>query len=87
MKDQLINKELEAAKWEDFDASQEAKVNPELKWGEHAILLKLDAEMLRQISLISQKKGKIATQTLLKLWIAERIIDEMALLKKSGIIS
>ncbi len=85
--DMLINKELEDAKWEDFDAAQEVKVNPELKWGEGAILLKLDPEMLNQISLISQKKGKIATQSLIKLWIAERIIDEMAHLKKAGLIS
>jgi len=43
--------------------------------------------MLKQINLISQKKGEIATNNLLKLWIAERIIDEMAHLKKAGIIS
>lgn len=87
MEDQLINKELEDAKWEDFDASQEVKVNPELKWGEHAILLKLDPEMIKQIGLISQKKGKIASHSLIKLWIAERIIDELAHLKKAGAIS
>ena len=87
MNDKLINKELEDAKWEDFDASQEVKVNPELKWGEHSILLKLDSEMLKQINLISPKRGEIATHSLIKLWIAERIIDEMAHLKKAGIIS
>lgn len=86
-KDMQLNKELESASWDDFDASKETKVTPELKWGEHATLLKLDEELLEKIRLIGAKKGKIGTSTLLKLWIAERVIDELAHLKKTGTIS
>ena len=86
-KDFEINKELENAKWEDFDATREAKVTPELKWEEQPTLLKLDPEMLEQIRLVSEKKGKIGTHALLRLWIAERLIDEMSHLRKTGVIS
>ncbi|MGP8329186.1 MAG: hypothetical protein ACT6FF_02550 [Methanosarcinaceae archaeon] len=85
--DMRLNRELEDASWEDFDASNEVNVVPELKWGEHATLLKLDSEMLEHIRLIGAKKGKIGTHTLLKLWIAERVIDELAHLKKTVAIS
>ena len=86
-KDFEINKELENSKWEDFDRVQEVKVTPELKWGEQPTLLSLDPEMFEQIRLISEKKGKIGTHALLRLWIAERLIDELSHLRKTGVIS
>lgn len=63
----------------DWDESKAVRVNPEprLRSG-ISTSIRLPKEMVTKLKKIAKKKGDIGYQTLLKIWIAERLEKESA---------
>lgn len=63
----------------DWDFSKSVEVTPEKKTTSGiSTSIRLPEEMVRKLRKIAQKKGGIGYQTLLKIWIAERLEQESA---------
>ena len=63
----------------DWDYSKSVKVNPEKKsTSDVSTSIRLPKTMVNKLRRIAKKKGDIGYQTLLKIWIAERLEQEAA---------
>ena len=72
--------QYEASEWDD---SNTVEVNPEprLKTG-ISTSIRLPTDMIKKLRRIAAKKGDIGYQTLIKIWIAERLDEELE--KRAG---
>ena len=62
----------------DWDDSESVEVIPEKKTSGISTSIRLPKEMVTKLRRIARKKGDIGYQTLLKIWIAERLEKEIA---------
>ncbi|MBC7457160.1 MAG: hypothetical protein H7235_02695 [Bdellovibrionaceae bacterium] len=63
----------------DWDDSKSVKVTPEKKvTSDVSTSIRLPKTMVNKLKRIAKKKGDIGYQTLLKIWIAERLEQEAA---------
>ena len=62
----------------DWDDSKSVEVMPEKKASGVSTSIRLPKEMISKLKKIARKKGNIGYQTLLKIWIAERLEKETA---------
>lgn len=68
--------EYKAAEW---DESKSVVVTPEKRAeGGLSTSIRLPKSMVKRLRKIAEKKGDIGYQTLIKIWIAERLEDEDA---------
>jgi len=81
-KKKTVSKKLEYNP-DEWDESRSVEVTPEprIKSGV-STSIRLPKEMVAKLRKIARKKGDIGYQTLIKIWIAERLEDEMS--KKVG---
>jgi predicted DNA binding CopG/RHH family protein len=63
---------------EDWDESKSVAVIPEKVKKGISTSIRLPKEMVNKLKRIAKKKGDIGYQTLLKIWIAERLDDELS---------
>lgn len=62
----------------EWDDSKSVTVTPEKKMSGVSTSIRLPKEMVSKLRRIAKKKGDIGYQTLLKIWIAERLEKEIA---------
>lgn len=62
----------------DWDESRSVEVLPEKKSIGISTSIRLPPEMVEKLRKVARKKGNIGYQTLLKIWIAERLEKETA---------
>ena len=62
----------------DWDDSKSVEVAPEKKEVGISTSIRLPKEMVAKLKKVARKKGGIGYQTLLKIWIAERLEKETA---------
>lgn len=62
----------------DWDESKSVEVRPEKKMSGISTSIRLPREMIEKLKKVARKKGDIGYQTLLKIWIAERLEKETA---------
>ena len=62
----------------DWDESRAVEVTPEKKSTGVSTSIRLPMEMVAKLRKVARKKGDIGYQTLLKIWIAERLEKETA---------
>jgi predicted DNA binding CopG/RHH family protein len=62
----------------EWDESKSVKVVPEKKVAGISTSIRLPEEMVIKLKKVARKKGNIGYQTLMKLWIAERLEQETA---------
>lgn len=62
----------------EWDESKSVKVTPEKGATGISTSIRLPAEMIAKLRRVARKKGDIGYQTLLKIWIAERLEKEIA---------
>lgn len=63
----------------DWDDSKSVKVSPEKKISSDvSTSIRLPKSMVNKLRRVAKKKGDIGYQTLLKIWIAERLEQEAA---------
>ena len=61
----------------DWDESSTIEVNPEPRMTSGlSTSIRLPAAMVKKLRKIAEKKGEIGYQTLIKIWIAERLEEE-----------
>ena len=65
----------DAKEWDDYNA---VEVTPEKKSSGVSTSIRLPMEMVAKLRKVARKKGDIGYQTLLKIWIAERLEKEIA---------
>lgn len=75
MKKKTKAKEYSPSDWDD---SKSVEVIPEKKFSGVSTSIRLPQEMVLKLKKIARKKGDIGYQTLLKIWIAERLEKETA---------
>jgi hypothetical protein len=75
MKKKTKSYKYNAKEWDD-DGSVE--VTPEKKSSGISTSIRLPMEMVAKLRKVARKKGDIGYQTLLKIWIAERLEKEIA---------
>ena len=77
MKKKPSKKEYNPNEW---DETQSVEVVPEKKMSKTAVStsIRLPIAMVNRLRKIAKKKGEIGYQTLLKIWIAERLEKESA---------
>lgn len=75
MKKKTKNYKYNVKEWDD-DSSVE--VTPEKKSSGISTSIRLPMEMVAKLRKVARKKGDIGYQTLLKIWIAERLEKETA---------
>ena len=77
MKKKNLKKDYNPNEW---DESQSVEVTPEKGLPKSAIStsIRLPIAMVNKLRKIARKKGEIGYQTLLKIWIAERLEKESA---------
>ncbi len=68
-------KEYKASEW---DESKSVKVMPEARPLGISTSIRLPKNMITKLKRIAHRKGDIGYQTLLKIWIAERLEEESA---------
>ena len=62
----------------DWDDSRSVKVTPEHNTNGISTSIRLPKDMVEKLRKVAKRKGGIGYQTLLKIWIAERLEDESA---------
>ena len=62
----------------EWDESKSVEVMPEKKSSGISTSIRLPKEMVAKLRKVARKKGDIGYQTLLKIWIAERLEKEVA---------
>ncbi|MNT24290.1 hypothetical protein D3C72_1597560 [compost metagenome] len=62
----------------EWDDSKSVSVTPEKKSAGISTSIRLPKEMVNKLKRVAKKKGDIGYQTLLKIWIAERLEKESA---------
>lgn len=62
----------------EWDESKTVVVNPEKRMSGISTSIRLPKDMVVKLKKIARKKGDIGYQTLLKIWIAERLEKEIA---------
>ena len=62
----------------EWDESKSVEVIPEKKTTGISTSIRLPREMVAKLRKVARKKGDIGYQTLLKIWIAERLEKEIA---------
>lgn len=62
----------------EWDESKSVIVTPEKKSSGVSTSIRLPKEMVAKLKKVARKKGDIGYQTLLKIWIAERLEKEIA---------
>ncbi len=62
----------------DWDESRSVEVTPEKKASGVSTSIRLPLEMVAKLRKVAKKKGDVGYQTLLKIWIAERLEKEIA---------
>jgi hypothetical protein len=62
----------------EWDEAKSVKVIPEKKTVGVSTSIRLPKEMITKLKKVARKKGNIGYQTLLKIWIAERLEKEIA---------
>ncbi len=62
----------------DWDETKSATVTPEKKASGVSTSIRLPKEMLAKLRKVAKRKGDVGYQTLLKIWIAERLEKESA---------
>ena len=76
MKRKLKNSKFNKSEW---DFSKSTSVEPDKKAMKGiSTSIRLPAEMVAKLRRVAKKKGDIGYQTLLKIWIAERLEQESA---------
>ena len=65
-------------KSKDSDESQSVEAEPEKKTSGVSTSIRLPKQMVAKLRKIARRKGDIGYQTLLKIWIAERLDRETA---------
>jgi hypothetical protein len=75
MKKKTKNYKYNAKEWDDDNA---VEVTPEKKSSGISTSIRLPMEMVAKLRKVARKKGDIGYQTLLKIWIAERLEKEIA---------
>jgi CopG antitoxin of type II toxin-antitoxin system len=75
MKKKIKSYKYNAKEW-DYESSVE--VTPEKKSSGISTSIRLPMEMVAKLRKVARKKGDIGYQTLLKIWIAERLEKEIA---------
>jgi CopG antitoxin of type II toxin-antitoxin system len=75
-----MNKKTKAYKYKatDWDEKSAVEVIPEKKASGVSTSIRLPLQMVAKLRKIARKKGDIGYQTLLKIWIAERLEKETA---------
>jgi predicted DNA binding CopG/RHH family protein len=63
---------------DDWDESRSVEVVPEKKVSGISTSIRLPKDMVNKLKKVAKKKGDIGYQTLLKIWIAERLEKETA---------
>ena len=75
-KKKTLKQEYDPNEW---DESKTVAVTPEKgKKSELSTSIRLPRTMIQKLKKIASKKGEIGYQTLIKMWIAERLEDEAA---------
>lgn len=62
----------------EWDESRSVTVSPEKRTSGISTSIRLPKDMVAKLKKIARKKGDIGYQTLLKIWIAERLEKEIA---------
>ena len=73
-----MKKKTHKYKATDWDESRAVEVTPEKKSTGVSTSIRLPMEMVAKLRKVARKKGDIGYQTLLKIWIAERLEKETA---------
>ena len=73
-----MKKKTTKYKASDWDDSRSVTVTPEKKSTGVSTSIRLPMEMVAKLRKVARKKGDIGYQTLLKIWIAERLEKETA---------
>ncbi len=63
---------------DEWDESKSTQVIPEKKAAGVSTSIRLPLEMVAKLRRVAKRKGDIGYQTLLKIWIAERLEKEIA---------
>ncbi len=63
---------------DDWDEAKSVEVVPEKKVSGISTSIRLPKDMVNKLKKVAKKKGDIGYQTLLKIWIAERLEKETA---------
>ena len=63
---------------DEWDQSKSVTVTPEKKSAGISTSIRLPQEMVAKLRRVAKKKGDVGYQTLLKIWIAERLEKESA---------
>ncbi len=75
MKKKAKSYKYDAKEW---DEDRSVEVTPEKKSTGVSTSIRLPMEMVAKLRKVARKKGDIGYQTLLKIWIAERLEKEIA---------
>ena len=76
MKKKKTNYKYNPKEW---DESKSVEVTPEKRTNSDiSTSIRLPSAMIRKLKKVASKKGEIGYQTLIKIWIAERLEDEGA---------
>jgi predicted DNA binding CopG/RHH family protein len=62
----------------EWDEAKSVEVRPEKRASGVSTSIRLPKEMVTKLKKVARKKGDIGYQTLLKIWIAERLEKEIA---------
>lgn len=62
----------------EWDETKSVKVIPEKKITGVSTSIRLPKEMITKLKTVARKKGDIGYQTLIKIWLAERLEKEIA---------
>jgi hypothetical protein len=62
----------------EWDESKSVEVTPEKKSAGISTSIRLPKEMVTKLKKVAKRKGDVGYQTLLKIWIAERLEKEIA---------
>ncbi len=75
-----MKKKTKAYKYDakEWDDDNSVEVTPEKKSSGISTSIRLPMEMVAKLRKVARKKGDIGYQTLLKIWIAERLEKEIA---------
>ena len=75
-----MSKQMKKYKYnsDEWDESKSVRVVPEKKAIGISTSIRLPEEMVLKLKKVARKKGNIGYQTLLKIWIAERLEKETA---------
>ncbi len=76
----MKQKKLKAYKYDssEWDESKSVEVTPEKHISGISTSIRLPREMVAKLRKVAKKKGGVGYQTLLKIWIAERLEKEIA---------